>query len=264
MKNKKYIQLIFAIVLVIGFALCLNKGTRLFGLLLLSIVQPFIALYYISLFKREESATNRELKLRVLLIISLQITFVLLPIKYLFMTMHWPFGAIFNLFLFIFTITNLILGIAFIVINRKIIQSVFIFEFIILTIPIFLFLGVHNRIDYSRFEYSTMLTKQYINLCEIQKSLYLKVQKDTLIDFTEIAILEKMKNETIMRSGGMNENSELVGGLQKVDTFENRFIIRKLKNDSIVSIINKEPTIVLEYLNTLTKIQIDLLIKAQQ
>jgi NADH:ubiquinone oxidoreductase subunit C len=117
--------------------------------------------------------------------------------------------------------------------------------------------------NYSRDEYSTLLNKQYTDLCKIEKSLFEKAKKDTLIDLSQVDILEEMKNQTLMLSGGMSERLKVLGGLQKVSTDENRFMLRKLKSDSLSSIINKEPTIVLDYLNNITKIQIDLLLKAQ-
>jgi hypothetical protein len=264
MNKKKLIQIIFGLVLIIGFALSLFKGTRPFGLLLLSVIQPIIALYYISLFKKDESETNLELQLRIPLLISLQITFVLLPIKYLFMAMYWPFGAIINVLLFALTIISLILGIGFIVFNRKTIRSVFIFEFVVMTIPVLLFLGIHSRIDYSRKEYSEMLNKEYNDLCKIENTLYKQAQKDTTINLTQVDILQEMKQNSILNSGGVNENVQVIGALQKVDEGENRFVIRNLKNDSLVAFINKEPTIVIDYLNRLTKIQIDLLLKEKK
>ncbi len=264
MKNKKLLQLVFALILVIGLSLSLFKITKSFGSLLLSVIEPIIALYYISLFKKEESDNIEELELRVPLLISLQITFTLLPVKYLFMAMYWPFGAVINLLLFVLTLLNLILGLAFIVINRKIIKSIFLFELVILTIPVLLFLGVHSRIDYSRNEYADVLNKEYIDLCKIEKILYKQAQKDTSIDLTQVNILQEMKERTEVSWGGVNEKHEVIGALKKIDENENRFIIRKLNNDSLSAIINKEPTIVIDYLNTLTKIQIDLLLKEQK
>lgn len=261
MKNKKLLQVVFALIVVIGLGLSLFKVTRPFGLLLLSVIQPIIALYYISLFKKEESQANQELKLRLPLLISLQMTFILLPVKYLFTAMYWPFGPIVNVLLFALAIISLILGIGFIVINRKIIHSIFVFELIVMTIPVLLFLGVHARIDYSRNEYSDVLNREYQSLCKIEQSLYQKIQKDTSIDLTQIDILQEMKQHTEVSWGGRSENNVVVGALKKIDKNENRFIIRKLNNDSLSAIINKEPTIVIEYLNTLTKIQIDLLLE---
>lgn len=261
MNKKKLIQLIFGLLLIIGFSLTFFKVTKPFGLLLLSVIQPIIALYYISIFKKEESETHQELKLRLPLLISLQFTFILLPIKYLLMAMYWPFGAVVNVLLFAFSITNLILGIGFLIVNRKTIQSIFVFELVIMVLPVLLFLGIHSRIDYSRNEYSETLNKEYQDLCKIENTLYQQAQKDTSIDLTQIDILQEMKQSTEIITGGLNENSQVIGALRKVDESENRFIIRKLKNDSLVAIINKEPTNVINYLNTLTKLQIDLLLK---
>jgi hypothetical protein len=264
MKNKKTLQLIFGLVLIIGLGLSFFKVTRLFGSLLLSVIQPFIALYYISLFKKEESEPNLELKLRIPLLISLQFIFVLLPIKYFFMAMHYPFGFVINTLLFALTIISLILGIGFIVLNRKTIRSVFIFEFVIMTIPVLLFLGIHSRIDYSRNDYSEMLNKEYTDLCKIENTLYKQAQKDTTVDLSQVDIVQAMKQNSIVNSGGFNENGQVIGSLQKVDEGENRFIIRNLKDDSLAAVINKEPTIIIDYLNRLTKIQIDLLLKEKK
>lgn len=264
MNKKKLIQLVFGLVLLIGLGLSFFKVTRLVGSLLLSVIQPFIALYYISLFKKEESEPNLELKLRIPLLISLQLTFVLLPIKYFLMVMHYPFGVIINVLLFALTIISLILGIGFIVLNKKTIRSVFIFEFVVMAIPVLLFLGIHSRIDYSRNDYLEMMNKEYTDLCKIENTLYKQAQKDTTVDLSQVDILQAMKQNSILNSGGYNENVQVKGSLQKVDEGENRFIIRNLKNDSLAAIINKEPTIVIDYLNRLTKIQIDLLLKEKK
>ena len=262
MKNKKLIQLIFAIVLLIGFVLCFFKTTKAFGFLLLCILQPTIGLYYLSIFKKEETDLKVEkLVLRYPLLLFIQGTFISLVVQRLFMSMHWPFAGPMNVIAFGLSFSTIIIGCLYVFLNRKQIQSIFVIEFVLIAMTMFIFVGIYMPKQLSSDDYAKMLHTEFNDLNKIERKLYNQINKDSSIDLFTINTLENIKNEMMSNTGGYDENMEIIGGLDKIYPEENRFLLRKLKNDSLTFILNKEPRVVLDYLNTLTKIQIDLLLK---
>jgi hypothetical protein len=142
MKNKKSIQLIFAIVLFVGFVLFLFKPTKPFGFLLTCVLQPFIGLYYLAHFKKEEMDLKVEkLVLRYPLLLVVQFTFIGLIFQRLFMSMHWPFAGPMNVIAFVLSFSTIIIGILYVILNRKRIQSIFVIEFMLIAMPVLLFVG---------------------------------------------------------------------------------------------------------------------------
>lgn len=265
MNNKKKLQIVFFALLVIGCGLTVFKEARPFALLYLLILQPIVALYYISLFKKEEVLENTELRLRAPLLISLQVTFVVLLFKYLFNAMHWPFFGPITVVLFACVISTVLFSIAFVVINRKIIQSIFVFELLIMVMPILSFIGIYSTSGYTKSEYAIMLNKQYTDLREIEHTLYQQVKKDSSIDLTLVDTLQYFRIETENIAGGLDEKAQVIGSLEKINSRMMENQIKKLANDSLSEVIkNKQPVTVIEYLNTLTRVQIDLLVKGKK
>ena len=260
--NKKKLQIGFFAILVIGLALTLFKDTRPFGYVLLCIFQPFIALYYINQVKKTETIEAVELGLRYPLLISLQFTFIVLLIKMFFMTMHWPFAGPVNMVIYVSSIISLLFGIAFIIKNRKIISSVFVFEFIILIMPVFLLLCFVMPANFNGLEYSHLFKKQYEDLNQIESTLYQNVKNDTLIDLTMIDIIDDIKRNTIVQYGGLKEDGTLQGGRTRIDLKYAEKDLEKLHSDSLTrSIMRQSPSSVIEHVSNLTKLQIDLLLK---
>lgn len=264
MKKKNILLILFFVFLAIGIVFTFFRETKVYSFFFVLIVQPIIALYYISIFKKEETEKNRTLILRYPLLILLQSTFIVLLIKYLFMAMHWPGAVIVKLLLFVFSIVTVLFAIGFVVVNRKIIQSIFVVEFVLMVLPILLFLGMYAPTDFSRAEHLVALNHQYDDLEQIKTTLSKQVAKDTSIDLSKIRTLEEIKTNTIRNNGGINEDGEIIGSLEKMGEEENRFLVRKLQNDSLTAIINQRPVVVIEYLSRLTKLQIDLLLKEKQ
>lgn len=265
MKNKKILQLIFALVLLIGLCLMMFNVTRAFGLLLTCVLQPLIGLYYLSVFQKEETNANIDkLIFRYPLLFSIQATFIGLVIQRLFSIMQWPFAGPIKVCACALSCITLVLGLFYVVLNRKRIQSIFVIEFVLISMPVLMFIGIFMPKNYSNVEYANVLNKEYIDLCKIEKTLYQQAQRDTSIDLTQVNILQEMKERTEVNWGGVNDKNEVIGALKKIDENENRFIVQKSNSDSLYAIINKEPTSVIEYLNRLTKLQIDLLLKEKK
>lgn len=264
MRNKKIIQLIFALVLIIGLGLSLFKPTKPFGFLLICTIEPIIGLYYLSLFRKEETNSNvEELALRYPLLLFIQLTFIGLVIQRLFWSMHWPFSGPVHVFVFALSCVTLVLGIIYVYLNRKHLQSIFVIEFVLIAMPVVLFAGMYTLKDYSE-EYKDFLNKEYVDLNRIEYALYSQVIKDSTNDVSTVNTLEEIKKDMVMMSGGYNgDTKRLLGGLNSIYGDEHRFL-RKLKNDSLSAIISKEPPVVIYYLTTMTKLQIDLLLKEQK
>jgi len=259
---KKKLQVLFFVLLALGMALTPFRETRPFGFLFLCVIQPIIALYYISLFKKTESVESNNLQLRIPFLILVQITFVSLCFQRLFMTMHWPFGGPMNVLSFVLTVITLLFGLIYVILNRKIIQSVFVFELVMITMPVLLFVGIYMPTNYSRTQYSEALHKQYQDLNEIENSLYLNAKMDTLFDLTTVDFISKEKKETIDFLGGINEDGVIIGSLRKfyIEDIELDFK-RKNREDLVDEIKRANPETTIEYLNAFTKLQIDILLK---
>jgi hypothetical protein len=265
MKRKQILQISFFVLLILGIALTFFRMTKSYGFLLICIIQPIVALYYISIFKKEETEENKDLTLRIPLLISLQATFVVLLIKYLFTAMHWSFAGPITLLLFVLSIFTLLFSIGFVVANRKIIKSVFVVELTIMMLPILLLLGNHAPKEYSRSQYSEALNKEYQDLSQIKSALYKEAKQDTLLDLTTVDFISNVKNNVINMSGGVEEDGTIAGSLQHfyMEDIKPEFERRKRK-DLIKEIILEKPETVIECLNVLTKLQIDLLLKEKK
>ncbi|HSY62910.1 MAG TPA: hypothetical protein VK796_13590 [Cytophaga sp.] len=261
MKKKKNLQILFFALLVIGFALTPFKETRPFGFLFLCVIQPIIALYYLALFKQTETDEKRDLILRYPLLISLQATFIVLIVKSLFRLMQWPFYGPVTMLLFAFVLVTVSLSIGFVVANRKIIQSIFVVELVMMTLPIILFLGTYASSEYSKAEYSEVLNKQYQDLNQIENVLYLSAKKDTLFDLTTVDFISQIKKG----EAKINGDGSVIGSLEKISKIEIKFETKGGIAHSTIDSICKENVITkIEYLNALTKLQIDLLLKEKE
>jgi hypothetical protein len=265
MNNKKKLQVLFFVLLAVGIALTPFRETRPFGFLFLCVIQPIIALYYISLFKQTECVETNGLQLRIPFLILLQITFVSFCFQRLFRSMHWPFGGPMNVLSFALAIITLFFGLFYIILNRKVLKSVFVFEFAMLAMPVLLFVGIYLPTHYSTTQYSEALNKQYQDLNQIEHTLYLSAKKDTLFDFTTVDFISQEKAHAIERSGGVEEGGGIVGGLYSfyIEDIEWKFN-RNKKGELIDKIKREHPETVIEYLNVLTKLQIDLLLKEKK
>jgi len=264
MKNKRKIQIFFFTILLIGIGLSLFRITKPFGYLLLYIIQPIIALFYLSIFKLQEKSEDRyKLILRYPFLLMLQITFVSLCFQRMFLSMHWPFAGPMNVLAFGLTIITLLIAILYIILNRKVIQSVFVIEFVILSMPILLFTGIYFTSHVSKIEFKEVLNQEYKTLNQIKYSLCDKSKNDTSIDLSLVNTIEKIKTDAIDRSGGVNEDKLIIGSLHELEpNIINSDLIRlnedglaQVRNDKLLQCRN-----VIDYLNTLTKIQIEILL----
>jgi len=265
MKKKKILQILFFVLLAAGTALTPFRETRPFGFLFLCIIQPIIALYYISLFKQTESFETNALQLRIPFLILIQITFVSMCFQRLFKSMHWPFGGPMNVFSFALAIITLLFSLVYIILNRKVLKSIFVFEFAMLAMPVLLFIGIYLPTHYSTTQYSEALNNQYQDLNQIQYALYKNAKKDSLIDVTTIDFISTVKKNKIDMSGGVEEDGMIIGSLHKfyVEDLEWEFRMKK-REDLIDKIRSENPETVIEYLNALTKLQIDLLLEVNK
>ncbi len=129
--------------------------------------------------------------------------------------MHWPFAGPINVLIYGVSIIALMMGIVFITLNRKAIQSVFVMELILLVLPVFFMLTFVMPANYSGSEYREAMQKQYENLVEIKHVLYQQAKKDTLNDLKQVDLIEQTKDYVIKANGGFNGDGTIYRGMSK-------------------------------------------------
>ncbi|WP_018343906.1 hypothetical protein [Cytophaga aurantiaca] len=267
MNNKKLLQILFFVFLAIGFGLYLFPATKPFGRLVLCFIQPIIALYYISIFNKEKEQYTDVLVLQYPLLLMMQITFVCISILSLFSIMHWPFfGPIFVQTVAV-SVIALILSILYLILNRKVLQTTFLFEVIVLALPILIFMGGYQPDTVNKKEYVTELNEQYISLNKIEYSLYKKAKKDSLVDLSIVNKIASIKLNIIDQHGGMNEDGYIKGSLDRVDQMRWSEDIALLKTDSMPYKLKLKlitSGMLIEHLNALTELQIEILLKEKK
>jgi len=264
MHDKKNLRILFFVVLAIGFGLYVFPSTKPFGRLIICFIQPIIALYYISLFNKEKNQYTDVRVLQYPLLLMMQITFVCISILSLFSIMHWPFfGPVFVVTVAVSMIA-LILSILFLILNKKVLQTAFLFEVIVLALPILIFMGGYQPDTVNKKEYVQELNEQYISLNKIEYSLYNKAKKDSLMDLSIVNKIDSIKLNAIDQHGGMNEDGYIKGSIDPVDQMRWSENLALSNTDSIPQKMKLKlmtSGMLIEYLNALTELQIEILLK---
>ena len=264
MKNKKQLQIIFFAALAAGLVLYVFPATKTFGTMLLCFVQPAIGLYYLSALQQEEINID-VLPWRYPLLLMLQITFIGLSIHILFKTMQWPFGGPFRVLVFALYVTTSLLAVVYIIVNSKIIQSAFLIEIVILMLPIILFAGAYMPGTMPKKEYAEALIREYYALEKIEEQLF-----DKNTDPHKLPVLAKINDinkSVIDMNGGVNEDGYIAGSLKKADPERIASDSDMLKTynigegDAVLLKLSDSKTVI-EYLNALTELQIEILLKS--
>lgn len=267
MNNKKNLRILFFVVLAIGFGLYLFPSTKPFGRLILCFIQPLIALYYISFFYKEQNQYTDLLVLRYPLLLMMQITFVCISILSLFSIMHWPFFGPVFVMTFAVSVIALILSILYLILNKKVLQSAFLFEVIVLALPILIFMGGYQPDTVNKKEYVTELNEQYISLNKIEYSLYKKAEKDNLMDLSIINKIDSIKLNAIDQHGGMNDDGYVKGSVDPVDQLqwsEDMAFSKMEPMSSQMKFKLMRSGMLIEYLNALTELQIEILLQEKK
>lgn len=260
---------LFIISLISGIILFSINETKILGLILLFIFQPSFLLFYITFFNWKIGEENLTIKFRTPFIVSMLLTIIFEILHSTLQVMHWPGFNLLKFLTFTFGLLTCLLAIIYLFVNRKNLRSRLVYELIIFMIPILtLFMSYFFMNSVNKQDYLKALNEKYISLNRIS----IKLQEKNIDNFTKtdslINYIDIKKQHLIQESGGMDSDKIVKGGLntaipriylqtskpfQKI--FNSELIDEKLKQQL------RESQTVYNCLNTLTEIQIELLLK---